>query len=605
MCGIAGYTSEHPEIIARMTKALMHRGPDGHATYVGNGISLGHARLAILDPSPAGAQPMWSADGTVVMVYNGEVFNFREIARARGFTCRTGSDTEVLLHLFAADREDFLRSVRGMYALAVYDTKTRDLWLARDSSGIKPLYTRIIQRDVAFASEVRALLHASDDRPDIDYEALSLYMHLQYVPRPRTLCEGIVPVEPGHLVRIGSDKRMQSSVIARDRSAWQGVSRRSLVRTLPDMMQQCVTEHLVSDQPVGIFLSGGMDSSVLLHHMAQVIREPIQTYTARFEATEAEGASRFNMDADLASRTAEHYKTNHTELVITASEYRDAFRECARALDLPNSDHVSVAQYLLAKRAKHDVDVILCGAGGDELCGGYPRYRIVSILRAFGWIPASLRRWVAASVGVAPDVSSAAPGSTLWKRLMSRPLSEVQSFAGEWYTPDAIDRYFTPFFHGESDPVRQAMEADRRTWLIDESLKLVDGTTMASGVEARVPFLDQRLIDMIVSTPGHWHVDFRRTKTLLKDAYRSILPDHLYSLPKASFYPPMAKWLRRECAPLVEEALEHPVIARLFQVEVLRRQWHEHVHRTGYHLHALMNVVQLAQWFDEVYEPRA
>ena len=169
MCGIAGCIGEHPEVITRMTRALMHRGPDGHDIYCGHGISLGHARLAILDPSPAGAQPMWSEDGTVGIVFNGEIFNFRALAQARGFSCRTRTDTEVLLHLYSSDRYDFLRSVRGMYALAIYDTKTRELILARDSSGIKPLYTRFIEGHLAFASEVRALLKAVPEKLPIDY----------------------------------------------------------------------------------------------------------------------------------------------------------------------------------------------------------------------------------------------------------------------------------------------------------------------------------------------------------------------------------------------------------------------------------------------------
>lgn len=604
MCGIAGCIGEHPDVIERMTQALWHRGPDGHATYVGQGVSLGHARLAILDPSPAANQPMWSADRRYVIVFNGEIFNYRELAKRRSFTCRTGSDTEVLLHLFAADGAEFLRQVRGMYALAVYDTQARELWLARDCSGIKPLYIRTVKHEMHFASEVRALLQAGASRPELDLEALSLYLHLQYVPRPRTLCQGIHAVEPGTLIRIASNGKQTISSIVQDTPVWTAPRRTTLRQSLPSYLQQCVDEHLVSDRPVGIFLSGGMDSSILLHHMVQASAQPVRTYTVRFDVSDAEGSARFNRDADLAAKTAKHYGTLHTELLITAEMYRNSFRDCARSLDLPNSDHVSVAQYLLAKRAKKDVDVILCGSGGDELFGGYPRYRISHILQRFGWIPAHLRAAAGRWSGFAPDVCALEPGAALWQRLLARPADEVSRAVQDWYTPNAINTHFDQWFTMGVDPIRTAMEADRQTWLIDESLKLVDGTTMASGVEARVPFLDTRLIETIRHTPGHWHLNMHRTKTLLKEAYRDLLPTHLYTLEKASFYPPVAKWLRRECAPLVEEALENELVQKMFKIEHLRSCWNAHREKRGYHLHLLMNIVQIAAWFDEVFDRR-
>lgn len=598
MCGIAGCIGEHEGTIARMTQALVHRGPDGHATYVGHGVSLGHARLAILDPSPAANQPMWDNERQVVIVFNGEIFNYREIAKARGFTCRTGSDTEVLLHLFKADGANFLQSVRGMYALAIYDTRSRELWLARDPSGIKPLYTRVIGNEWYFASEVRSLLQASTSKPEINYDALSLYMHLQYIPRPHTLCVGISSVEPGTLIHIQNNTASVQK-LTNIPTPWKAKSKADLMTNLPQYMQECVSEHLVSDKPVGIFLSGGMDSSILLHHMAQVVSTPIRTYTARFAATAAEGAARFNADADLARLTSQAYNTLHTEVLITAETYQQAFRACVGALDQPNSDHVSIAQYLLAQAAKPHTDVILTGAGGDELFGGYPRYRIAKILQSFQWVPPSLRRLAATIGGFPPDVSSSQPGPALWARLLGQPADAIHTFAKSWYQPNILQGHFEPYFTPQ-DAVRQAMEVDRHTWLIDESLKLTDGTTMASGVEARVPFLDQRLIGLVCNTPGDWHVNLRRTKTLLKDTYRPLLPPHLYTLPKASFYPPMAKWIRRETRPIIDQALAHPWIQELFDTNVLQKQFQDHIERRGYHLHSLFGIAVLAAWYDEV-----
>jgi asparagine synthase (glutamine-hydrolysing) len=348
-----------------------------------------------------------------------------------------------------------------------------------------------------------------------------------------------------------------------------------------------------------------MDSSILLHHMAQHASGPVRTFTMRFEASEEEGAKRLNTDADLAALTAKHYGTQHTELLLTADLYREHYRRTARALDQPNADAVSVAQVLLSQEAKKSVDVILTGAGGDELFGGYPRYRIARILDAAKMVPPGLRALAGRFLGHPPDVLRLSPGPALAERLLARPIEEVASVArGEWFDPRAATRLFEQHYDGlpENDPVRAFMEFDRHLWLIDESLRLADATTMAHGVEGRVPFLDPRVIAASLGSPAAWHVESKRTKALLKDAYRGILPDHLYTLPKASFFPPLAKWIRREAAPLVEEMLAHKRIAERFDTDALRKVFEDHKTKKRYGLHILSTLTQLACWFDEVYD---
>lgn len=603
MCGIAGFSGQDPERIERMTKALVHRGPDGNAVSTCPGASLGHARLAILDPRPVGDQPMWNKEKTIAIVYNGEIFNYRELRDREGFTCETTTDTEVLLKLYERHGLAFLPRLRGMFAFGIFDTRDRSWKLARDTSGIKPLYISIQGGELFFASEMRAILAGLKTKPSLNLTSLSRYMRLQYVPGPETLCDGIESMPPG-MTLTWKDGKATRGTFAPDAVQTPFASKRAFSEAFPALMGQVVKDHLISDRPVGIFLSGGMDSSIVLHHAAAATTGTVRTFTVRFDATADEGAARFNTDAELAALTSAHYGTEHTEVLLTAEMQRDLYRETVRSLDQPNADTVSVAQFLLARIAKQSVDVALTGAGGDELFGGYPRYRITKILHALRAIPGPLRSLGGTMIGQPSDVLGMHPGAALAERLLARPGSEIKAFAkGTWFDASATSALFDSRFPTSSDPIRSFMEFDRHLWLVDESLRLVDGTSMGSGLEARVPFLDPRIIAAAHATPGGWHVGWKRTKRLLKDTYRPILPAHLFSLPKASFYPPVAKWLRREAATLIDEALEHPRMREYFDLDVVRTLALEHRERRAYHLHTLSSLIQLGYWFDEVYDP--
>jgi len=603
MCGIAGFIGEDRSKIEQMTACLVHRGPDGNAVWTGSGASLGQARLAILDPTPAGDQPMWNESKTIIITYNGEIFNYRRLRESEDLTTKTGTDTEVLLKLYEKHGIDFVQKLQGMFAFAIYDTRTKTLHLSRDESGIKPLYLTYVNGNPHFASEMRALMSALPTKPAINLSAMSAFIRLQYVPGPETMCEGIESLPTGTILSWKDGKETRRSFTADVSKPLIG-SKEQFMHEFPSLMQEVVTDHMIADKPISIFLSGGMDSSIVLHHMAKASSAPVQTFTVRFEATEAEDAARFNRDAELARMTAKYYGTDHEELALTAEQYRSMYRDTARALDLPNADAVSVAQYALSKMAKKKADVVLSGAGGDELFGGYPRYRIAKILSMLEWIPASLRGLAGTLTGQPPDVLKLSPGALLAERLMARPLTETRSIVKNgWLDENVVARKFQEHFSRVSgSPVRAFMEVDRHLWLVDESLKLADAVTMASGLECRVPFLDPRVIAWSHATKSNWHVELNRTKALLKDTYQPILPAHLFTLKKASFYPPLAKWIRRECAPLVEEALGGRRINEYFDTKTLRRMFDEHKAKTRYNLHPLANIMQLHHWFETVYD---
>jgi asparagine synthase (glutamine-hydrolysing) len=603
MCGIAGSSTEDKDVIERMTSALKHRGPDGHATEVVDGASLGHARLAILDPRPEGNQPMWNDDNTIAIVYNGEIYNFKALRAQENLACRTATDTEVLLRLYEKEGISFVKKLRGMFAFGIYDTKEKTWLLARDPSGIKPLFYSVTNGNIAFASEMRALMKALPQKPALNMNALSQYMQLQYVPGPHTLCKGIESLPPG-TVLIWKERQKYIERIPPQKIDISYTSTSQFRSEFPSLMDEVVKDHLVSDKPVGIFLSGGMDSSILLHHMSHHAEKPLRTFTVRFDATEEEDATRFNTDADLAAMTAKEYGTDHYDIFLSAKLCKTLYRETACALDQPNADAVATAQVLLSREAKKVVDVVLIGAGGDELFGGYPRYRIAKILNALRCVPAPLRIFAGRLTGNPSDVLGMSPGALLAERLLARPTKEIVSVScGTWFDATATSQLFEERFKSlHLDPTRNLMEFDRALWLVDESLRLADATTMANGLEGRVPFLDPRIIAASHGTQSDWHVGYKRTKVLLKDTYKPLLPEHLFILNKACFFPPLAKWIRRECAPLVGETFDHKRIKELFDVKKLRVLFEKHKTKEQYALHTLSSVTQLRYWFEEVYD---
>ena len=341
---------------------------------------------------------------------------------------------------------DFLPRLKGMFAFGLYDTRTQTWCLARDGSGILPLFVAYPEGKLHFASTTRALMQGLPSKPALNMSALSEYLRLQYVPGPQTLCEGIEALPPGTLLTWKNGKEERRSFTAKVETPHFS-SKEEFREAFPALMDDVVKDHLIADRPIGIFLSGGMDSSIVLHHMSHHAPKPVRTFTVRFEATKEEDEERFNRDAVLAKKTAEHYGTSHIEILLTAKNCREIYSESARALDQPNADSVAMAQFLLAREAKKQVDVVLNGAGGDELFGGYPRYRIARVLHALRHIPAPLRSLIARGTGYPPDVLSMQPGAALAERLLARGVTEGQEIVrGEWFESGKVTALFAEHF---------------------------------------------------------------------------------------------------------------------------------------------------------------
>jgi asparagine synthase (glutamine-hydrolysing) len=574
MCGIVGMAlrAEHPvaDADARMAAAvqtLRHRGPDAQAHWNGGRVLLGHTRLSILDLSTLGSQPMHSDDGRYALSYNGEVYNFRELVAADGLTgLKSGSDTEVVLRLFAARREASLVRLNGMFAFAVFDRHANRLWLVRDRLGIKPLYYSLDSRGLFFASEVKAIHALRGSRPVCDTDSLHEWLYYGNPLGGRTLHEGVVQVPPGHyleldLATFAHTVRSYWSVADAARASPRvPLDQDSLVAETRRLLDQAVRRQLIADVPVGLFLSGGVDSSALAafatrHHAGRLV-----TFSAGFDFQSGEG------ELPKARRVAEHFGTDHHEIQVRGADVADMVEMLVRHHDMPFSDAANIPLALMARELGGRIKVVLQGDGGDELFGGYSRYFSLArypLLHALAVMLKHLqtltprnafhyrtRRYLRALA--APELATT---MALLLTSEDRTLRPAKVFAAPFR--DAVERT-DPFARhravlaqlGGLDRVNQMSFMDLLITLPDTFLEKVDRATMACSLEVRVPFLDHDLVDFAVGIPGAVKSPGGRKKWLLKTALEGIVPPEVLHGPKMGLEVPYGHWLQGALKPL-------------------------------------------------------
>jgi asparagine synthase (glutamine-hydrolysing) len=581
MCGIYGIyqldgSPADPRLLEPMGQATKHRGPDDQGSHADGNCAIGMRRLSIIDVA-GGHQPLSDADGQLWVVCNGEIYNFRELRReleADGYRFRTASDSEVLLHLYAAHGDAFVERLNGMFGFALWDARRRRLLIGRDRLGIKPMYLLIDGVRVAFASEAKALLTLPGVEARINPAAVDSYLSLGYVPTPQCLFDGIEKLPAATLLvlesRRASRRRYWSvpSTIDRTRSEaeWVDETRRRL--------QESVRLQMVSDVPIGAFLSGGIDSSAVVAFMAAASDQPIKTYSIGFEGGTAEAL--YN-ELPFARRVAEFFHTDHHEIVVKP----DVVALLPRLiwhLDEPIADTAFVTTYLVSEFARRDVTVILSGVGGDELFGGYRRYLGDHYLNRIRHVPGWARRGIASLGSALPSDRHSAVLNRL--RLARGFLASVdQSFEdryrsyvevfsrteaeqlllvkgnGRW---DALTESFRAAV--ADDPLHRMMTVDMETQLPDDLLMLTDRMSMAASIECRVPLLDHELVEFAAQMPETTKVDHGRLKYAMKRSLKGILPDDILHRKKRGFGAPMGSWIKRELAPVVRHLLSAPAI---------------------------------------------
>lgn len=565
-----------------MGEAVRHRGPDQSGILEQQNGSLVHFRLSIQDLSDAGRQPMHSPDGRFVVAYNGEIYNIQELREkytAKGYVFQTRTDTEILLAMAATDQFTHLSHIHGIFAFVLWDRK-EDVWyVARDRMGIKPLYRATVGNQTSFASEIPALLPLKKQWP-LNRDAQSAYFTLGYVPGPHTLWEGIEAVEPGKLVvyRGGAHVATHSFAVAADipkASSFSEAAR--ITRTL---VNQSVQAQLVSDRPVGVLLSGGLDSTAVLAAMrtARPSAE-IRTFTTRF--VHQSDDPKFNEDADAARKTAAQFGCQHTEVLVKPEDVIRESDAIARHLGQPHANNSTPALNAAAEAAAAQVPALLSGDGGDESFGGYERYRLHSLYEPL--------------LRVIP-----LRGRTESERLRSfhaPALTRRESLFGAVVTDSGVLSHWNTLLAEmqATDPVARFMALDRATWLRDDAFVRSDRLTMRHGVELRVPLTDDTLVAFAASLPRSYHVTPRATKRLWRAAFADTLPQ---TGPKRGWFPPTAKWLRTGLRTWAEALLEEAIIAHPFlNGPALRQAFADHLDGRTYGLQEIQTVLSYQLWW--------
>lgn len=643
MCGIAGLldssaTTPAEELVmtaTRMASALVHRGPDDAGSWAdpASGIGLGFRRLAIIDLSSSGHQPMTSSDGRYVLVFNGELYNYRALRselEQNGVTFHGTSDTEVLLEAIAAwGPTCALERADAMFALACWDRIGRSLVLARDRFGEKPLYYGWSGGTLLFGSELGALGRYPGPRAEIDRDALALFLRFGYVPAPRSIFQGIAKLLPGTWLRVDPGKAGQdlepvpfwSAAEAAAEARSRPIQREEAGAAVEDALRRSVASRMVADVPVGAFLSGGLDSSLVVSLMQTQSSMPVRTFTIGFHESDYDEAKR-------AAAIARHLGTNHTELYVTPAEAQAVIPKLPRIYDEPFGDSSQIPVALVSELARREVTVALSGDGGDELFGGYTRYLAFERLRRVASAPRWLRhsaatllatqsrsRWdrVAALVGRAlPDgVVPSRAGEKIHK--LARVL-EVE--APEMLYAAMVTGWADPVVHGGSvlptvidlpatwsgirPGLEWAMLADTLTYLPDDLLTKVDRATMAVSLEARVPMLSPDLFEVAWRLPRAAKVHTGRGKRVVAEVLRRHLPRELIDGPKVGFGVPVGDWLRGPLRGWAEDLLSPRRLEGegYLEPEPVRRRWQEHRDGLRDHQYDLWHVLMFEAWLE-------
>jgi asparagine synthase (glutamine-hydrolysing) len=612
MCGIAGIHAPQgdadPRLVAVMTSRLVHRGPDGDGFFDAPGIALGMRRLAIIDPE-GGHQPLFDESREIAAVFNGELYNHAELRRgleARGHRLNSGSDGEIIPHLFEEDGPAFVERLNGIFAIALWDGPNRALHLFRDRFGVKPLYYARANGRLAFASEVRALLADESIPREVDPVSVDQFLTFRFVPSPRTALAAVSKLRPGAVLTSG-EAGIRETEYATDPPRSERTDRDALVEEYRAAFERAVVRQMMSDVPIGVMLSGGVDSGAVCAVMAKHAKE-VRAYTVGFEGGRAD-----TDETDDARRTAELFGARHRSLIVSEREYVAALPDSMVAVEEPIGTTSALAVRFVAELMRPEVPVALTGQGADEPLGGYGRHRgarLAALLRHVPGARALARRLPrpAGRDALARGLDALAASDDLSLLLGAyRVLTDADKQAlyrpefaarlrGESPPADAVERLRARAAH--LDPLGQMLYVDTRLGLPDELLLIADKMSMAASVELRVPMLDNDLVALAESARPTQHVRRLQGKALHKAAMEQLLPREVVHRRKLGWRTPVDRWLRRELRPLVEEVLlgEGEVCRELFEERELRRLVEAHAGGRADHTRQLFCLLSLGLW---------
>lgn len=603
MCGIVGIWSPYQkidrEVLLRMRDRLRHRGPDETGIFIDEKSNLGLAqqRLAIIDLSPRAHQPMSSENGDFWITYNGEIYNFPEIRKElekKGYQFRTNSDTEVVLKSFQEWGKDCLEKFRGMFSFAIWDKRKEKLYLFRDRFGVKPLFYYFDEKNFLFASELKAIYSFPKFKKEIDFQALSFYFQLGYIPAPLTIFKNTFKLEEGTILEIDQKFNFKKTKYWQPESYFKKEkiekTEEEILERLENLFQESFQYRMVSDVEVGIFLSGGTDSSLVTAILQKNSAKKLKTFTIGFPESSYD-------EAPYAKKIAKILGTDHYEYYLNSKELENVFQKYLEIFDEPFGDSSGLPTYLLAKFAREKVKVVLSGDGGDELFLGYDKYQAVdkirklpTFIRFFGRKfleklgPAKTEKLYSAISKISPlpkYTNLREKISKLSNLLKGKEFPELFQLAGSYWLKEELadlfderisDADLNKFYQTENLDFREQMQVwDIKNYLVDDILVKTDRTTMSVSLEAREPYLDQKILEYLSQVPPE--IKFKKPKYLLKKVLAGYLPEELFQRPKTGFLPPMYEWLKKDWQSYLREYLAESKIKSqgIFKIEFIKK----------------------------------
>jgi asparagine synthase (glutamine-hydrolysing) len=646
MCGICGRLNIGPEQVRkydlkRMIQEISYRGPDdtGFFYYCNDSfdhcldVGLGHARLSIIDVSDAGRQPMSNEDGTIWLTYNGEIYNYRRLRKnleGKGHIFKSNSDTEVILHLYEEVGLEAVDHINGMFAFALWDNKQNRLWVCRDRLGIKPVVYFWNGRHFSFASEIKSLLFDGTIEKKIDYEALCLYFAFNYVPAPYTMFANIKKLEPGHYLIIENGKLKLKKYWDTPQTIDSKVSCfpfkdqvKIYKKRLFEVLSNAVRDRLISDVPLGAFLSGGVDSSIIVALMARYSDKPVKTFSIGYKED-----SLYD-ETNYAREVARTYNTDHHEFKLSYKDMVNALPDILSSLDEPFADSSAIPTFILSKETKKHVTVALSGDGGDELFAGYRSYFGEYWYARYMLIPGVIRKsLIEKVVNCLPESRDKkyleysrrlkkfinATKGTFDKRLLSlkevfpanirqKILLKSINNKNHSYSDPALAWVQKLLKHYKGDPINRVLYSDLKDSLPGDMLTKVDWMSMRNSLEVRVPFLDHRLVEMAFKIQGRLKLHKGKSKYILKETFKDLLPPKLYRRPKAGFEVPISRWLKTDLKFLIEHHLSEKKINGhgIFDAAIINNLKEQHMSGKRDTSWMLWNLLVFQNWFEKYF----
>jgi len=625
MCGISGIYrgSDGPpverRVLTNMLDIIRHRGPDDEGMFLARQVGIGMRRLSIIDVA-GGHQPITNEDGSVVVVFNGEIYNYRELAeglRARGHTLATNSDTEVIVHLYEELGPECVHEFRGMFSFAIWDQRAERLFIARDRLGIKPLYYTQVGETLVFGSEIKSLLQYPGVTAEPNLAAISNYLSLKYVPAPQTMFAGIRSLPPGHTLtcdRAGVRIAQYWEVSFQGENDAPG-SEEEYAERLDALLKESVKLRLRSDVPFGAFLSGGVDSSIIVALMSQMLDEPVKTFSVGFDKSE-----RRSDELPFARQVASQFNAQHYEVIMTPGDFPTLAEKVIWHMDQPIADQATLATYAVSQLAARHVKMVLTGEGGDELFAGYARYPGERLAPAFRVLPWPLKAGLLNLSNRVPQRERAkialralcqrdeAQRMVHWFPLFSRDMrAELVNPAVAEFDHDSAAKVFAACLRRTDArrPLNRMLYADTKLWLADFLLLRGDKLTMANSLEGRVPLLDHKLVEFAASLPPKMKLKGMVRKYLLRKVARRYLPNTIVDRPKEGFPIPINDWFRGPVRMYVRDMLASDTIrARgLFNADYVQQLLQQHESGFNDHGALLWGLMSLEQWYRVFIDP--